>query len=215
MSTTTGPAKGTRRCPWPEGNEQMLRYHDTEWGVPLHNDRKLFEFLVLDAFQAGLSWAIVLKKREGFRKALDHFDPRKVAKYDGRKVKALLADVGIIRNRMKIEATIANARAFLFVQKEFGSFDRYIWQFVGGRPKKNKWRMLKQLPARSPESDAMSRDLKERGFRFVGSTICYAFMQAAGLANDHLVSCFRHWDVQGVGSRESRVGSGRKRREIR
>jgi len=173
----------------------MVRYHDTEWGVPLHNDRKLFEFLVLDAFQAGLSWAIVLKKREGFRKAFSNFESRKVAKYDGRKVNALLADAGIIRNRLKIEATIANARAFLFVQREFGSFDRYIWQFVGGRPKKNKWRTLKQLPARSAESDAMSKDLKARGFRFVGSTICYAFMQAAGMVNDHLVRCRRHREV--------------------
>jgi DNA-3-methyladenine glycosylase I len=173
----------------------MVRYHDTEWGVPLHNDRKLFEFLVLDAFQAGLSWAIVLKKREGFRKAFDNFDPRKVAKYDGRKVKVLLADTGIIRNRMKTEATIANARSFLLVQREFGSFDRYIWQFVGGRPKKNEWRSLNQIPARSAESDAMSKDLKERGFRFVGSTICYAFMQAAGMVNDHLVGCYRHREV--------------------
>ena len=192
MMHKTNVAKPARRCPWPEGNEQMLRYHDTEWGVPLHDDRKLFEFLVLDAFQAGLSWAIVLKKREGFRKAFDNFDPRKVAKYDSRKVKALLADAGIIRNRMKIEATIANAREFLAVQREFGSFDRYIWQFVGGRPKKNNWRTLKLLPARSEESDAMSKDLKDRGFRFVGSTICYAFMQAAGMVNDHLAGCFRY-----------------------
>jgi DNA-3-methyladenine glycosylase I len=197
-------AKPVRRCPWPEGNEQMVRYHDTEWGVPLHDDRKLFEFLVLDAFQAGLSWAIVLKKREGFRKAFDNFDPREVAKYDSRKVKALLVDVGIIRNRMKIEATIANARAFLAVQREFGSFDRYILQFVGGRPKKNRWRTLKQLPARSAESDAMSKGLKERGFRFVGSTICYAFMQAAGMVNDHLVGCFRHRELQGAGSKGGR-----------
>lgn len=194
-------AKPARRCPWPEGNEQLLRYHDTEWGVPLHDDRKLFEFLVLDAFQAGLSWAIVLKKREGFRRAFDNFDARKVAKYDSRKVKALLADAGIIRNRMKIEATISNAQSFLLVQREFGSFDRYIWQFVGGRPKKNNWRTLKQLPARSAESDAMSKDLKDRGFRFVGSTICYAFMQAAGMVNDHLVGCFRHAEVQGAGSK--------------
>jgi len=186
-----------RRCPWPEGNEQMIRYHDTEWGVPLHDDRKLFEFLVLDAFQAGLSWTIVLKKREAFRKAFDNFDPRKVAKYDDRRVKVLLADAGIIRNRMKIEATVANARAFLAVQCEFGSFDRYIWQFAGGKTKKNRWRTLRQLPARSEESDAMSKDLKERGFRFVGSTICYAFMQAAGMVNDHLVSCFRYTGVQG------------------
>jgi DNA-3-methyladenine glycosylase I len=173
----------------------MIRYHDTEWGVPLHNDRKLFEFLVLDAFQAGLSWAIVLKKREGFRKAFSNFDARKVAKYDGTKVKALLADTGIIRNRMKIEATIANAREFLLVQREFGSFDRYIWQFTGGRTKMNRWRAVSQLPARSPESDAMSEDLKAHGFRFVGSTICYAFMQAAGMVNDHMVDCFRYREV--------------------
>ena len=195
-----------KRCPWPEGNEQMIRYHDTEWGVPLHEDRKLFEFLVLDAFQAGLSWAIVLRKREAFRKAFSNFDPRKVAKYDGRKVKALLADVGIIRNRMKIEATIANARAFLAVRREFGSFDRYIWQFTGGKTRKNRWRTLKQLPARSAESDAMSKDLKVRGFRFVGSTICYAFMQAAGMVNDHLLSCHRHKELQGAGSK----GGGRR-----
>jgi DNA-3-methyladenine glycosylase I len=173
----------------------MIRYHDTEWGVPLHNDRKLFEFLVLDAFQAGLSWAIVLKKRDGFRKAFSNFDPRKVAKYDGKKVTALLADAGIIRNRLKIEATIANARAFLAVQSEFGSFDRYIWQFTGGRTKMNRWRAVSQLPARSPESDAMSEDLKAHGFRFVGSTICYAFMQAAGMVNDHMVDCFRYREV--------------------
>ena len=174
----------------------MIRYHDTEWGVPLHDDRKLFEFLVLDAFQAGLSWAIILRKREGFRKAFSNFDPRRVAKYDARKVKSLLADAGIIRNRLKIDATVANARAFLAVQRESDSFDRYIWQFTGGKTKRNRWRTLKQLPARSPESDAMSKDLKARGFRFVGSTICYAFMQAAGMVNDHLVSCYRHREVE-------------------
>ena len=176
----------------------MIRYHDTEWGVPLHDDRKLFEFLVLDAFQAGLSWAIVLRKREAFRRAFSDFDPRKVAKYDGGRVKELLTDAGIIRNRLKIEATIANARAFLAVQREFGSFDRYIWQFTGGRTKLNRCRTLRQVPCRSAESDAMSKDLNERGFRFVGSTICYAFMQAAGMVNDHLSSCFRHADVQGA-----------------
>ncbi len=174
----------------------MIRYHDTEWGVPLHDDRKLFEFMVLDAFQAGLSWAIVLKKRDGFRKAFSNFDPRKVAKYDSRRVKVLLADPGIIRNRQKVESTVTNARAFLRVQREFGSFDRYIWQFTGGRPKVNRWRRLSQLPARSAESDAMSKDLKLRGFRFVGSTICYAFMQAAGMVNDHLVACLRHREVE-------------------
>jgi DNA-3-methyladenine glycosylase I len=213
MPAETRAAKRVRRCPWPEGNEQMIRYHDTEWGVPLHDDRKLFEFLVLDAFQAGLSWAIVLRKREAFGRVFSKFDPRSVARYDGRKVKSLLADAGIIRNRMKIEAAISNARAFLDVQREFGSFDRYIWQFVAGRPKKNGWRELKQIPACSEESDAMSKDLKARGFRFVGSTICYAFMQAAGMVNDHLVGCFRHAEVQGVGNRESRVGSRRARRE--
>ena len=176
----------------------MIRYHDTEWGVPLHDDRKLFEFLVLDAFQAGLSWAIVLKKREGFRKAFDNFDPRKVAKYDARKVKSLLADAGIIRNRLKIEATVANARAFLAVQRELGSFDRYIWQFAGGKTEKHRCRTVRQIPARSPESDAMSKDLKAHRFRFIGSTICYAFMQAAGMVNDHLVDCFRHREVDAM-----------------
>ena len=195
MPRPAAAAKQVRRCPWPDGNEQMIRYHDTEWGVPLHDDRKLFEFLVLDAFQAGLSWAIVLKKREAFRKAFDNFDSRKVARYDSRKMKTLLADAGIIRNRLKIEATIANARAFLAVQREFGSFDRYIWQFTSGRTKMNRWRTLSHLPARSPESDAMSDDLKARGFRFVGSTICYAFMQAAGMVNDHMVDCFRYREV--------------------
>ncbi len=184
-----------RRCPWPEGNEQMIRYHDTEWGVPLHDDRKLFEFLVLDAFQAGLSWAIVLRKRAAFESAFSQFDPRKIARYDVRKVKSLLADADIIRNRLKIEAAIANARAFLAVQREFGSFDRYIWQFTGGCTKKNRWRAPGQIPARSTESDLMSKDLKSRGFHFVGSTICYAFMQAAGLVNDHLVGCFRYREV--------------------
>lgn len=195
MLAETRAAKRVRRCPWPEGNEQMIRYHDAEWGVPLHDDRKLFEFLVLDAFQAGLSWAIVLRKREAFRKAFDRFDPRKVARYDGRKVKALLTDAGIIRNRLKIEATIVNARAFERVQNEFGSFDHYIWQFTGGKSKRNRWRTLSQIPARSDESDAMSKDLKGRGFRFVGSTICYAFMQAAGMINDHLIGCFRYHAV--------------------
>jgi DNA-3-methyladenine glycosylase I len=179
----------------------MKRYHDTEWGVPVHSDRKLFEFLVLDAFQAGLSWAIVLKKRRGFRKAFAGFDPRKVAQFDARKVREMMGDAGIVRNRMKIEATISNAKAFLLVRRELGSFDRYIWQFTRGRTKKNAWRSLKQIPPRSPESDAMSRDLKERGFRFVGSTICYAFMQAAGMVNDHLVRCHRHREVQGAGSK--------------
>ncbi|HTW92070.1 MAG TPA: DNA-3-methyladenine glycosylase I [bacterium] len=206
MSADTITAKPVRRCPWPADNELMIRYHDSEWGVPLHDDRKLFEFLVLDAFQAGLSWAIVLKKREGFRRAFANFDPRKVARFDSRKVQQLLADCDIIRNRMKIEATIANARAFLAVRQEYGSFDRYIWQFTGSKTKKNRWRAIGRIPCRSRESDAMSKDLKARGFRFVGSTICYAFMQAAGMVNDHLVGCFRHSEVQGAGSE----GGGRR-----
>ena len=169
----------------------MERYHDTEWGVPLHDDRKLFEFFVLDAFQAGLSWAIVLKKRQAFRKAFDDFDPAKVARYRPARVARLIGNPAIIRNRQKIESTISNAKAFLAVQKEFGSFDRYIWQFVGGKPMVTRVRRLADIRARSAESDAMSADLKRRGFRFCGSTICYAFMQAAGLVNDHLVTCFR------------------------
>ena len=179
------------RCPWP-GNPIALRYHDREWGVPVKNDRKLFEFLLLDAFQAGLSWNIILRKRESLCAAFDGFDPVKVARYDRRKMRRLLADPGIIRNRLKIESAITNARAFLAVQKEFGSFSRYIWQLAGGRPRINRWRSMRKVPARTPQSDAMSRALKERGFRFVGSTICYAFMQAAGMVNDHLVTCFRY-----------------------
>jgi DNA-3-methyladenine glycosylase I len=173
----------------------MIAYHDEEWGVPLHEDRKIFEFLVLDAFQAGLSWAIVLRKREAFRRAFRDFDPARVARMTPRAVERLLADPGIIRNRLKIEAAIANAGRFQAVQKEFGSFDRYIWSFVGGRPIVHALRSLKEMPATSPESDALSRDLKAHGFKFVGSTICYAFMQAAGLINDHTVDCFRHRQV--------------------
>ena len=180
-----------RRCSWPS-SEISIRYHDDEWGVPIKDDRKLFEFLVLDAMQAGLSWEIILRKREGFRAAFDNFDPVKIAAYDHEKIKALLADPGIVRNRLKIESSVSNARAFLAIQKEFGSFAEYIWQFVGGKPLVNRRRHLKQIPARSKESDAMSKALKKRGFRFVGSTICYAFMQAAGMVNDHLTACFRH-----------------------
>lgn len=180
-----------RRCSWP-GSELALRYHDCEWGVPLKDDRKLFEFLVLDAAQAGLSWEIVLRKREGYRSAFDDFDPEKVARYDQGKIDQLLADPGIIRNRLKIESAVTNARAFLAVQQEFGSFARYIWQFVGGQPRINQRRSHRWIPARTPESDAMSKALKKRGFRFVGSTICYAFMQAAGMVNDHTIDCFRH-----------------------
>ena len=170
----------------------MVAYHDDEWGVPLHDDRKLFEFLVLDGFQAGLSWRTILNKRENFRAAFDGFDVERIARYRKPKIERLLEDAGIVRNRMKVEATVANAKAFLKVQEEYGSFDSYIWQFVDGTPKQNRWRSLKQLPANTPASDRMSKDLKDRGFKFVGTTICYAFMQAAGMVNDHLVTCFRY-----------------------
>jgi len=170
----------------------MVKYHDHEWGVPVHDDRRLFEFLILEGAQAGLRWETILNKRENYRKAFDHFRAGKIAKYDRRKIRALMANPGIVRNRLKIESTISNAKAFLAVQKEFGSFDRYIWQFVGGKPKVNSWAAAGHPPATSPESDAMSKDLKRRGFRFVGSTICYAFMQAVGLVNDHSRDCFRH-----------------------
>lgn len=173
----------------------MIRYHDEEWGVPLRDDRRLFEFLILEGAQAGLSWEIILRKRESFRAAFDNFDVRRVARYSERRVEKLLSNPGIVRNRLKITAAIVNAKAFLEVQKEFGSFDAYLWQFVGGKPKQNAWRSLQQVPARTPESDAISKDLTRRGFRFVGSTICYAFMQAVGLVNDHVVGCFRHAEL--------------------
>jgi DNA-3-methyladenine glycosylase I len=188
-----------RRCPWGESHPLYVPYHDREWGTPLHDDRRFFELLVLEGAQAGLSWLTILKKREAYRKAFDGFDPRKVARYDGKKVARLLADDGIIRNRLKIAAAITNARAFLAVQREFGSFDAYVWRFVDGEPIHNRRRSVKDVPARSAESDAMSAELRRRGFRFVGSTICYAFMQAAGMVNDHLVSCFRHREVRGGG----------------
>ena len=185
------PANPPRRCHWPKIDLAIL-YHDEEWGVPVHDDRKLFEFMILDAFQAGLSWDTILKKRENFRAAFDNFDARKIARYDKRKVQRLLRDAGIIRNRLKIGAAIGNAKAFLAVQKEFGSFDAYIWQFVDGQTRVNHRRTHREVPARTRESDAMSEDLLRRGFKFVGSTICYAFMQAAGMVNDHAVDCFRH-----------------------
>jgi len=174
----------------------MLEYHDTEWGVPLHDDRKLYEFLVLDAAQAGLSWQTVLRKRDNYRRAFDGFDPERIARYTQKHVARLLKNSGIIRNRLKIQSAITNARCFLAVQEEFGSFDRYIWRFVCGRQRVNHFKTLAQLPARTKESDAMSNDMKQRGFRFVGSTICYAFMQAAGMVNDHVVGCFRWQEVQ-------------------
>ena len=187
-----------RRCHWAKSGA-MARYHDEEWGVPVHDDRRLFEFLILEGAQAGLSWETVLNKRERYREVFDGFDAAKIAKYDARKVRALLADPGIVRNRLKISSTISNARAFLEVQREFGSFDAYLWQFTGGKTLKHVRRGMKDLPARTAESDAMSKDLKKRGFRFVGSTICYAFMQATGMVNDHLVECFRRKEVIGVG----------------
>ena len=183
------------RCAWGTSDPLYLDYHDKEWGVPEHDDRKLFEMLVLDGAQAGLSWLTILKKRENYRKAFDNFDAKKIARYDRRKISSLLNDRGIVRNRLKIRAAIENAKAFLSVQKEFGSFDTYIWQFVGGKQKQNAWKSLKQIPAKTPESDVMSKDLIRRGFRFVGPTICYAFMQAAGVVNDHLTDCFRYREV--------------------
>lgn len=182
------------RCAWAR-DELSIAYHDAEWGVPLHHDRALFELLILEGAQAGLSWITILKKRAAYRAAFDRFDARKIAKYDDARVERLLANAGIVRNRLKIRATVQNARSFLDVQKEFGTFDRYIWQFVGGVPVQNRWRRTAQLPARGEQSDAMSKDLQKRGFTFVGSTICYAFMQATGMVNDHLVSCFRYPQV--------------------
>ncbi|MBI2044913.1 DNA-3-methyladenine glycosylase I [Candidatus Pacearchaeota archaeon] len=184
-----------KRCPWPGNNLLMIKYHDEEWGVPLHDDKKIFEFFVLDTFQAGLSWEIVLKKREGFRKAFDNFDFRKIAKYTEKDFERLRNDERIIRNRAKIRATIVNAKRFLEVKKDYGSFGKYIWQFVNNKPIKNKWKNIKELPTTSMESDAMSIDLKKRGFKFAGSTICYAFMQAAGMVNDHLTGCFRYKEI--------------------
>jgi DNA-3-methyladenine glycosylase I len=179
-------------CSWPGNNQLMIQYHDTEWGVPLHDDRKLFEFLLLDNAQAGLSWQTILNKRENYRKAFDNFDPNKIARYNQRKITSLLNDAGIVRNRLKVQSAITNAQIYLDIQDEYGSFDAYIWQFVEGAVIRNKWKALGDIPATSPESDTMSKTLKKRGFKFVGPTICYAFMQSAGLVNDHLVSCFRY-----------------------
>jgi DNA-3-methyladenine glycosylase I len=185
-----------KRCGWVgESNALMLEYHDREWGVPVHHDGKHFEFLVLEGAQAGLNWSIVLNKREGYRRAFSGFDPNKVARYTEKRVQKLLLDPGIIRNRQKIDAAVRNARAFLTIQEEFGTFDAYAWRFVGGQPKVNRWRVIKQIPATSPESDAFSKDLKHRGFSFVGSTVIYAHMQAVGMVNDHLVDCFRYREV--------------------
>ncbi len=183
------------RCPWPVNDPLYVEYHDKEWGTPVHDERKHFEFLVLEAMQAGLSWHIILKKRENFRKAFDGFDPRRVARYDERKIQSLLKDAGIVRNQLKIRAAVNNANRFLEVQKEFGTFDAYLWKFVNGKTAQNRRRRLKDLPARTPLSDRVSRDLKKRGFRFTGTTVIYAHLQAVGVVNDHLVSCFRHGEL--------------------
>lgn len=187
--------KKKKRCTWCEGHALYEAYHDNEWGVPLHDDKKHFEFLILDGAQAGLSWLTVLKKRENYRRAFDGFDANKVARYDQKKFEGLMQDAGIIRNRLKIRSAIANAKAFLKVQEEFGSFDKYVWQFIGHKPKKNAFRSMKELPPRTVQSDCMSKDMKKRGFNFVGSTICYAYMQAAGMVNDHTIDCFRYKEV--------------------
>jgi len=184
-----------KRCSWPK-SELDIAYHDEEWGKPLHDDGMLFEFLILEGAQAGLSWSTILKKRDAYRAAFDHFDAAVVAGYGPEKTAALMADAGIVRNRLKIACTVSNAAAFLEVQREFGSFEAYIWQFTGGKPKQNRWAAMSEVPARTTESDAMSKALLKRGFRFVGSTICYAYMQATGMVNDHLVDCFRHGEVK-------------------
>jgi DNA-3-methyladenine glycosylase I len=194
MASVTAAIK---RCSWVNvADPLMLQYHDREWGVPVHDDHKHFEFLVLEAAQAGLNWTIVLKKREGYRRAFDGFDPEKVARFSARRIKKLTLDSAIIRNRMKIEAAVRNARAFLKIQEELGSFDSYCWRFVGGQPKLNRWQSMRQIPATSSESDAFSKDLKRRGFSFVGSTVIYAHMQAVGMVNDHLVDCFRYREIR-------------------
>lgn len=190
------------RCPWAKTDLYAL-YHDTEWGVPIHDDRLLFEFLILEGAQAGLSWETILKKRENYRAAFHQFDPATVAKYGTKKRKELLTNAGIVRNRLKIEAAIQNAKMFLAVQDEFSTFDEYVWRFVGSQQKQNAWASVKHVPATTPESDAMSKDLKQRGFKFVGSTICYAFMQAVGMVNDHLVGCFRHGEIRKAASKRS------------
>ncbi|UCG64025.1 MAG: DNA-3-methyladenine glycosylase I [Deltaproteobacteria bacterium] len=184
-----------KRCDWVGDNELLIKYHDEEWGVPIHDDHRLFEFLILEGFQAGLSWLTILRKRENYRTELDHFDPQRIAEYDESKILALLQNPGILRNKKKIGAAIINAKSFLKVQQELGSFDAYIWQFVEGEPIHNKWKSVSEIPSHTSESILMSKDLKERGFKFVGPTICYAFMQAVGMVNDHITECFRHKEV--------------------
>ncbi len=185
------PSKKERRCGWPEG-DAMIAYHDEEWGVPVHDDQVLFEHLILAGAQAGLSWSTILKKRENYRMAFSGFDPRKVAGYGERKIESLLGNPGIVRNRLKVRSTVVNAKAFLAVQKEFGSFDAYLWEFVGGKPRVNRWKRVADIPAVTAEAEALSKDMKRRGFKFAGPTICYAFMQAVGLVNDHTVDCYSH-----------------------
>ena len=184
------------RCAWPGDDPLYCAYHDEEWGVPLHDDRRLFEFLTLEGAQAGLSWITILRKRENYRAAFDGFDPARIARYDANKIESLLQDAGIVRNRLKVQSAVINAQKFLDVQDQFGSFDSFIWQFTGGVPRQNKWRSLAEIPANTPESDAMSKELKRRGFKFVGSTICYAHMQATGMVNDHTTNCFRHAELR-------------------
>ncbi len=189
-----------QRCAWPGQDPLYCAYHDQEWGVPLHDDRALFEFLILEGAQAGLSWITILRKREHYRAAFDNFDPARVARYDEDKIAALLQNPGIVRNRLKVAAAVNNAQRFLDLQEKFGSFDAFVWQFVGGKPRQNRWRGLAEIPASTPESDAMSKELKRRGFKFAGSTICYAHMQATGMVNDHTVDCFRHKEIAGMGN---------------
>ena len=198
------------RCPWAGSDPAYVAYHDDEWGVPVHDDRRLFEMLILEGAQAGLSWLTILKKRENYRKAFAGFDCRKIAGYGARDIRRLLADPGIVRNRLKIEAAIRNARGTLAIQEEFGTLDAYLWRFVDGRPIRNEWRSMAELPARTEVSDALGKDLKRRGFNFVGSTICYAFMQAVGMVNDHLTDCYRHAEVRRLGASGRRPPAGRR-----
>jgi DNA-3-methyladenine glycosylase I len=190
------------RCPWPT-TEEYIAYHDCEWGVPHHDDRHLFEMIILEGAQAGLSWSTILKKRQNYRSAFDNFDAERIARYDAKKIENLLGNAGIVRNRLKIESTVKNAKAYLQIKEQFETFDRYIWQFVSGEPKENRWIRMTEVPARTAESDAMSKDLLKRGFKFVGSTICYAFMQAVGMVNDHLVECFRHAEITQSGRQDA------------
>lgn len=214
LSPSTEVILGNRkRCSW-AGNPLAVSYHDREWGVPVHDDLILFEFLLLEGAQAGLSWDTILQKREKYRIAFDEFDVRRVARYDAQRIRALLNNAGLVRNRLKIASSVQNAQAFLRVQEEFGSFDRYVWQFVGGKPRRNRWRSVQDVPARTEESDALSRDLRRRGFNFVGSTIMYAFMQAVGMVNDHLVGCFRYKEVGEV-TRWDPASTGRQGADVR